>query len=74
MFVLSGTEQAQIKKKAATEKAQEIEIKSKEISTEKAEAEEVLSEAMPALIAAKEALSALDKNDITEIRCIIFLN
>lgn len=38
------------------------------ISEEKAEAEEVLSAAMPALEAARLALADLEKNDITEIR------
>lgn len=39
-----------------------------EIQTEKAEAEEILKEALPALEKARLALEDLDKNDITEIR------
>ena len=39
------------------------------ISREKREAEEVLSEAMPVLEAARLALEDLEKSDITEIRC-----
>lgn len=38
------------------------------ITIEKVEAEEVLKEALPALEAARTALSNLDKGDITEIR------
>lgn len=46
----------------------EIEQQAKVIATEKGEAQEVLAEAMPALEAARAALSELEKSDITEIR------
>lgn len=38
------------------------------LHTLQAEAEAALAEAMPALLAAKQALDELDKNDVTEIR------
>lgn len=38
------------------------------ITFEKDEAEEILSQALPALSEAKDALNNLNKNDITEIR------
>lgn len=43
------------------------------IAVEKADAEESLSAALPALEEARLALSDLDKNDVTEIRlyCLI---
>jgi hypothetical protein len=48
-----------------------IEIKelSKTVVAEKSEAETALAEVLPALKEACLALSKLDKNDITEIRC-----
>ena len=43
------------------------------IAVEKADAEESLSAALPALEEARLALSDLDKNDVTEIRLLCFL-
>ena len=42
------------------------------IAVEKADAEESLSAALPALEEARIALSDLDKNDVTEIRLVMF--
>ncbi|KAH9514993.1 Dynein heavy chain 10, axonemal [Bulinus truncatus] len=63
----SSTEANEMKS-AAQIKAQEIKESSKIISVEKAEAEEALQEALPALEAARLALDDLDKTDITEVR------
>lgn len=63
-----ATNSATIKKEQASEKSIEVEIKSKQITIEKAEAEEALAAALPALEAARLALADLDKSDITEIR------
>lgn len=64
----SATEEATSKKDVATTKSKEIEIQSKEIAVEKGEADAELAVAMPAVEAAREALSKLEKADITEIR------
>ncbi|XP_011639724.2 dynein heavy chain 10, axonemal [Pogonomyrmex barbatus] len=56
------------KKNLSEEKRKEIEDKKKIIAKEQREAKLVLAEAQPALDAAKQALSELDKADITEIR------
>lgn len=63
-----GTNKALEKKTIASTRSVEIEEQAKIISIEQAEAEEVLSEALPALETARLALSDLDKSDITEIR------
>ena len=55
----------------ATMKANEIEEQNKVIAVEKADAEEALAEAMPALEAARLALQDLDKSDVTEIRLVL---
>lgn len=52
----------------AAVKSQEITEQSVVIAEEKADAEEALTAAMPALEAARLALADLDKADITEIR------
>ncbi|KAI3386976.1 hypothetical protein SNEBB_002464 [Seison nebaliae] len=62
------TEIATKKKHFAENKQTEIASQRKIISKEKAEAEEVLEEALPALEAAKLALDDIDRNDVTEIR------
>jgi dynein heavy chain len=46
----------------------ELEEQSKTIAAEKSEVEAALVEALPALEAARLALSQLDNSDITEIR------
>ncbi|XP_058060896.1 dynein axonemal heavy chain 10 [Anopheles bellator] len=64
----TSTEKANIKKLEASEKSVEVEQQKKIITVEKAEAEEALAAALPALEVARLALSDLDKSDITEIR------
>lgn len=54
-------------------KAQEIAEQNKVISVEKLDAESSLAEALPALEAARIALQNLDKSDVTEIRCVLFV-
>nr|XP_034835442.1 dynein heavy chain 10, axonemal [Maniola hyperantus] len=66
--ISTATEAAVAKQNVAAIKSVEITEQSKVIAEEKSEAEEVLSAALPALEAARLALSDLDKNDITEIR------
>ena len=66
--ISDGTQKAQAKKSVVKEKQTEIEFQNKEIAVEKASAEEALSEALPALEAARKALDTLEKSDITEIR------
>ncbi|XP_072163343.1 dynein axonemal heavy chain 10-like [Diadema setosum] len=66
--ITSRTSQATEKKEFAVAKGKDIEEQSVVIKAEKAEAEEALAEAMPALEAAREALSDLDKSSVTEIR------
>ncbi|KPJ04007.1 Dynein heavy chain 10, axonemal [Papilio xuthus] len=66
--ISTATEAAVGKQQVAAEKSAEISQQSEVIAEEKAEAEEALSAALPALEAARLALSDLDKNDITEIR------
>uniref|UniRef100_A0A8W7PMI7 AAA+ ATPase domain-containing protein n=1 Tax=Anopheles coluzzii TaxID=1518534 RepID=A0A8W7PMI7_ANOCL len=64
----TSTEKANVKKLEASEKSVEVEQQKKIITVEKAEAEEALAAALPALEVARLALSDLDKSDITEIR------
>ncbi|XP_055533348.1 dynein axonemal heavy chain 10 [Wyeomyia smithii] len=64
----TSTEKANSKKVEASEKSVEVEQQKKIITVEKAEAEEALAAALPALEVARLALSDLDKSDITEIR------
>lgn len=64
----TATEAATTKQNVAAIKSAEITEQSKVIAVEKGEAEEALAAALPALEAARLALSDLDKNDITEIR------
>ncbi|XP_058811885.1 dynein axonemal heavy chain 10 isoform X1 [Topomyia yanbarensis] len=64
----TSTEKANSKKAEASEKSVEVEQQKKIITVEKAEAEEALAAALPALEIARLALSDLDKSDITEIR------
>lgn len=65
---MPATDKANVKKELASEKQVEVEKASQIIGVEKAEAEEALLEAMPALEAARLALDDLEKSDITEIR------
>lgn len=67
MFEIAS-KKANKKKESVVEKSIENQEASKLISIEKEEAEEILNQALPALIDAREALSNLNKNDITEIR------
>lgn len=64
----TATDTATRKTEQASKKQVEVEQSKKIITIEKVEAEEVLKEALPALEAARTALSNLDKGDITEIR------
>ncbi|KAK6624941.1 hypothetical protein RUM44_011805 [Polyplax serrata] len=66
--ISGATEAANEKKNDVTTKKQEIEEQEKVIFFEKAEAQEILDAALPALETARAALSDLDKSDITEIR------
>lgn len=63
-----ATDIANKKKEEASTKQIEVEQQSKVVTVEKAEAEEALNAALPALEAARLALEDLDRNDITEIR------
>lgn len=65
-----ATELANEKKAMAVGKREEIAEQNKEIVVEKAEAEEALAQALPALEEAKLALQDLDKSDVTEIRYV----
>lgn len=65
-----ATELANEKKAMAVGKREEIAEQNKEIVVEKAEAEEALAHALPALEEAKLALQDLDKSDVTEIRYV----
>ncbi|XP_059138610.1 dynein axonemal heavy chain 10-like [Physella acuta] len=66
--ISQSSSEAHEMKAAAQIKAEEIKESSKIIAVEKAEAEEALQEALPALEAARLALDDLDKTDITEVR------
>ncbi|CAL1543933.1 unnamed protein product, partial [Lymnaea stagnalis] len=66
--IAQSSAEANEMKVAAQIKAQEITESSKIIVVEKADAEEALQEALPALEAARLALDDLDKTDITEVR------
>jgi len=63
-----NTVEAEEKQKQAIAKDEELNIMSTKIAEQKAEAEEGLSKALPALEKAAEALGNLKKDDITEIR------
>lgn len=66
--ISGATDVANEKKSDVTMKKLEIEEQEKVIVVEKAEAQEILDAALPALEIARAALSDLDKSDITEIR------
>ncbi|KAJ6635868.1 Dynein axonemal heavy chain 10 [Pseudolycoriella hygida] len=66
--IQKSTDTATRKTEQASKKQVEVEQSKKIITIEKVEAEEVLKEALPALEAARNALSNLDRGDITEIR------
>lgn len=63
-----ASKNATTKKEVVLEKSIESQEARKIITVEKQEAEEILNQALPALLEAKEALSNLNKTDITEIR------
>lgn len=67
-LVYLASKNANIKKEIALEKSVESQEAHKIITVEKQEAEETLNQALPALSNARDALSNLNKNDITEIR------
>lgn len=67
-LLIAATAKASQKKEAATVKYIELEEQGKTLAAEKSEVEAALAEALPALEAARFALSQLDKSDITEIR------
>ncbi|KAM4590913.1 dynein axonemal heavy chain 10 isoform 1-T1 [Odontesthes bonariensis] len=66
--IARNTKIAKEKKTLAEDKATEIEEQNKVIAVEKTEAESALTEALPALEAARNALQDLEKSDVTEIR------
>ncbi|XP_069565682.1 dynein axonemal heavy chain 10 [Brachyistius frenatus] len=66
--ISTNTSVAEEKRTLAEDKAKEIEEQNKVIAVEKKEAESSLTEALPALEAARTALQDLDKSDVTEIR------
>ncbi|XP_071826175.1 dynein axonemal heavy chain 10-like isoform X2 [Apostichopus japonicus] len=66
--ISARTSQAEEKKSFAVSKSKDIQVQSVEISKEKKEAEDALTEALPALEAARIALQDLDRSDVTEIR------
>lgn len=72
MLIVGGnstaTEHASKKKQQASQKSIECEVQSKQIAVEKAEAEEALVAALPALETARGALENLSKKDLSEIK------
>ncbi|KAM3867513.1 dynein axonemal heavy chain 10 [Diretmus argenteus] len=66
--ICTNTTVAEEKKTLAEDKAKEIEDQNKVLAVEKEDAESALTEALPALEAARIALQDLDKADVTEIR------
>lgn len=63
-----ASKNANLKKEVVLEKSIESQEARKIITVEKQEAEEILNQALPALLEARDALSNLNKTDITEIR------
>jgi multidrug resistance efflux pump len=68
---ITATANASEKREAATLKSTEMEEQSKIISSEKAEAEATLAEALLGLETARLALGELNESDITAIRLLI---
>ena len=66
--IATNTTVAEAKQKEAEVSKGELKIMNKKIGKEKAEAEEELAKAIPALEAAKAALENLSKSDITELK------
>jgi dynein heavy chain len=66
--ISTNTADAETKQKAAQEKEATLQVESVQIAKDKEEAEQALSEAIPALEDAAAALNDLKKDDITEIR------
>jgi dynein heavy chain len=66
--ISANTADAEVKQKAAQEKEAALSVESVQIAKDKEEAEQALSEAIPALEDAAAALNDLKKDDITEIR------
>ncbi|UYV84115.1 DNAH10 [Cordylochernes scorpioides] len=64
----NATKAAKEKKQIALIKEREMEEKNSIITHEKADAEQILKEAIPAVESARQALRQLEKSDITEIR------
>ncbi|KAL0227597.1 hypothetical protein RCL1_003741 [Eukaryota sp. TZLM3-RCL] len=63
-----GTTEANMKKKLTETKSEELAIAFKKITIDKAEAEEALEAAIPALTAAAEALDCISRQDLQEIK------
>eukprot|EP00163_Fabomonas_tropica_P031148 TRINITY_DN730_c1_g1_i6.p1 TRINITY_DN730_c1_g1~~TRINITY_DN730_c1_g1_i6.p1 ORF type:complete len:4200 (+),score=1431.71 TRINITY_DN730_c1_g1_i6:1002-12602(+) len=63
-----ATKQATEKQVVATQREEELVELNKQISIDRADAEQALEEALPALQAAKDALKNLNKSDLTEVR------
>lgn len=68
IFFQIASKKANAKKEIVVEKTSENQEAGRIIAVEKKEAEDILSQALPALFDAREALNNLNKNDITEIR------
>jgi dynein heavy chain len=66
--IAAKTKTTESKQQIASEKETQLQADSERIAIEKAEAEAVLGEAMPALEAAAAALDSLDKSEINEIK------
>lgn len=67
-MISANTADVEVKQKAAQEKEAALSVESVQIAKDKEEAEQALSEAIPALEDAAAALNDLKKDDITEIR------
>ncbi|KAF8069431.1 DHC1 [Scenedesmus sp. PABB004] len=66
--ITTSTADAEGKQRAAVEKEAQLQVESVQIAADKADAEQALSEAIPALEDAAAALNDLKRDDITEIR------
>jgi dynein heavy chain len=66
--ISTNTADAEAKQKAAQEKEAALSVESVQIAADKKEAEQALTEAIPALEEAAAALNDLKRDDITEIR------
>lgn len=68
LFRILASAKANAKKETVVQKSMESHEAEKTIIMEKSEAQEILNQALPALLEATEALNSLNKNDITEIK------